>query len=506
MTVLAWDIGTSGVKAVVVDRDGRIIASARRGYGLVTAENGWVEQDLDVIEAAIEAATRELLAEPAVRARDVEAIGLTAQMFDLAVVDTAGRQTVSMLSWLDQRAVGEAEALAHRLERATQMGLFGSLITAKDVIPKIAWVRDCRPDAWAGTRWLLDCKEAIVLRLTGRAVIDPAGALAFRLFDPATGGWSPAACAAVGVPLDRLPEVAPATSIAGPLLPEAAARLGLASGIPVVVGTGDVPASQLGAGATDPGDAHVSLGTAVYFGITVDRPLPDPGGRLGVIGHADPALWILWLEVATGGGALSWLLRALGDGAEPTAAALAALDREVGAVADEMDDLLFAPWLSGERVPVFDDRVRGAFVGLGLRHGRGHLLRALMEGVAFQMRWALEYGACFGAPIGEVRGVGGGFIGTTWTQIIADVLDRPIASIRNPQDAAAVGAAACALVGIGAQPDLRFVREIATVERTYRPNPEHRPRLDAGFDRFRGVYEALAPLFAGPGTAIMATR
>jgi sugar (pentulose or hexulose) kinase len=496
VTVLAWDIGTSGVKAVVVDRDGRIIAAARRGYPLVTGEGGAVDQDLDEIERAIEAATLELLGTAGASAGDVEAIGLTAQMFDLAPVDEGGRQTVPMLSWLDQRAVREAEALAERLDRPAQARLFGSVITAKDVIPKIEWLRDRRPDAWDRTRWLLDCKEAIVLRLTGRAVIDPAGALAFRLYDPIERRWSVDACAAAGVPIDRLPEVKPATAIAGELLPAVARRLGLRSGIPVVVGTGDVPASQLGAGATDPGDAHVSLGTAVYFGVTVDRPVGDPAGQLGVIGHADPRRWILWLEVATGGGALSWLLRALGDGSEPSASELARLDAEVGAVVDEMDDLLFAPWLSGERVPVFDDRVRGAFVGLGLRHRRGHLLRALMEGVAYQMRWALDYGAAFGTPIGEVRGVGGGFIGAAWTQIIADVLDRPIASIRQPQDAAAVGAAACALVGIGAQRDLRFVRDIVAVDRTFVPDPGRRSRLDSGFERFQRLYAALAPLFA----------
>jgi xylulokinase len=506
MTVLAWDIGTSGVKAVVVDRDGRIVGSTRRGYGVTAGPDGAVEQDLDAIDRAIGEATRELLEQPGVTAADIEAVGLTAQMFDLAPVDAAGAQTFPMLSWLDQRAVQEAERLADRLERSEQVRVFGSIITAKDVIPKIEWVRDRRPDAWGRTRWLLDCKEAIVLRLTGRAVIDPAGAMAFRLYDPIAGSWSPDACAAAGVPIERLPAVAPSTAIAGELQSAAASRLGLRPGIPVVVGTGDVPASQLGAGATDPGDAHVSLGTAVYFGITVDRPVVDPAGQLGVIGHADPSLWILWLEVATGGGALAWLMRALGDGAEPSAAALAALDREVAAVADEMDDLLFAPWLSGERVPVFDDRVRGAFVGLALRHGRGHLLRALMEGVAFQMRWALEYGSAFGTKIGEVRGVGGGFIGTTWTQIIADVLGRPVASIRQPQDAAALGAAACALVGIGAQPDLRFVREIVEVERTYEPDASRRSRLDAGFDRFRRLYDVLAPLFAADPPGAVGAR
>ena len=494
MSVLAWDVGTSGVKAVVTDDSGRILRSARRAYGLTTRDDGWVEQDLDAIEAACVAATRELLEDGRIRPDTIDAIGITAQMFDLAPVDALGRSTIPMLSWLDQRAVEEADALAGSMDRASQAAAFGSILTAKDVVPKALWLRDRAPDAWASTRWLLDCKEALVLRLTGRAVIDPAGAMAFRLLDPATGRWSASACERLGLPMDRLPEVAPSTAIAGPLLAEVASRLGLSTGVPVVVGTGDVPASQLGAGATDPGDAHVSLGTAVYFGVTTDRPVADPTGQLGVIGHADHALWILWLEVATGGGALSWLLRLLGDGDDPSAETLGDVDLGVATCADEMDGLLFAPWLSGERVPVFDDRVRGAFVGLGLRHGRRHLMRALMEGVAYQMRWALEYGAAYGVPIGDIRGVGGGFIGTSWTQIIADVLDRPIGSIERPQDAAAVGAAACALVGIGAQPDLRFVRGLVRVERTHRPDPGRRAHHDANFGRFQRLYEALAPL------------
>jgi xylulokinase len=496
MSVLAWDVGTSGVKAVVVDGDGRVVASAQRRYGLTTRSDGWVEQDLDAIEAACIEATRALI-DDGVRVGDIDGIGLTAQMFNLAPVDAAGAATLPMISWLDQRAAAEADGLAARIDHGEQGRLFGSSVTAKDVIPKMIWLRDRAPGQWAATRWLLDCKEALVLRLTGRAVIDPAGALAFRLYDPLAGRWSAVACDAIGIPIERLPEVAPATAVAGPLTPTAAARLGLASGIPVVVGAGDVPASQLGAGATDHGDAHVSLGTAVYFGITSDRPVVDPMGQLGVIGHADPRLWILWLEVATGGGALSWLLRAIGDGSEPSAAALAELGSSVTAVADEMDGLLFAPWLSGERVPVFDDRIRGAFVGLGLSHGRAHLVRALMEGVAYQMRWALEYGAAFGVPIGTVRGVGGGFIGTSWTQIIADILGRPIACIEHPQDAAAVGAAACALVGIGAQPDLRFVRERVRVERVFEPDPARRAGHDAAYDRFRRLYGALSPLSAG---------
>jgi xylulokinase len=160
-----------------------------------------------------------------------------------------------------------------------------------------------------------------------------------------------------------------------------------------------------------------------------------------------------------------------------------------------MEGLLFAPWLSGERVPVFDDRARGAFVGIGLNHGPSHLLRAVMEGVAFQMRWALEYGLAYGQPLDELRAVGGGTISDVWIQIIADVLDRPIRVIRHPQDAAARGAAACALVGLGLKPDFAFARELAVVDREYLPDRRRRTAYEAGYRRFRQLYDALLPLY-----------
>ena len=162
---------------------------------------------------------------------------------------------------------------------------------------------------------------------------------------------------------------------------------------------------------------------------------------------------------------------------------------------DDEGSLLFAPWLSGERVPVFDDLAKAAFVGLDLSHDKGHLLRALMEGVAYQMRWALEYAAAFGEPIGSLRAVGGGGIGSAWTQIIADVLERPLGCVRDPQDAAARGAAACALVGIGVEPDLSFARRVAEVERQVQPVPARAERHRRQYADYQALYEALAPLF-----------
>lgn len=495
--VLAFDVGTSGVKAVLADLGGRVVASRYEPYGLRAADGGVVEQDVGEICGQLGAASRALLARPGVAPGQVEAVSVTAQMFNVVPVGPGGEPLLPMLSWLDTRAAPQAAALAEAMGPDEQFRRLGATITAKDILPRILWLKEQAPEVWARTSKLLDCKEAVVAWLCGALVTDHAGASAYRLADLDGGGWDEGACQAAGIDPGLLPEVAAATDLAGRITEEAAAATGLLAGTPVVVGAGDVPASQVGAGATGHGDAHVSLGTAVYFGITLDRPAADPGRQLGVLGHMDPKRYILWLEIATGGGALAWLLRLLGQaGAAPD---YAEIDRLVAARLDDEGSLLFAPWLSGERVPVFDDRAKAAFVGLDLSHDKWHLLRALMEGVAYQMRWALEYAAAFGEPIGELRAVGGG-IGSAWTQIIADVLERPLHCVRDPQDAAARGAAACALVGIGVEPDLSFARRRAEVDRAVQPVPTRADRHRRQYADYQSLYRALAPLFHRAGS------
>jgi xylulokinase len=495
--ILAFDVGTSGVKAALLD-DRRIVASAVRSYGLQTGSDGWVEQDLGEIRRAMARAARAVMRERGLERTAIDAIAITAQMFNLVAVDEHGDPVLPMLSWLDTRSSSRAAALAEEIPPADQFRLLGSVVTAKDLLPKILWLRDDRPELYRRTSWLLDCKEALVLQLTGRAVIDPAGSSAFRLVEAATGEWSPPACRQLGVDPALLPEVRPADSIAGGLTRAAARELGIAAGTPVIVGAGDVPASQLGAGAIATGDVHLSLGTAVYLGITVDAALRDPAEHLGVLGHAIPDRWILWLEIATGGGALAWLLRAT-DGRRRGGVDYAEIDRIVEACASEQDGLLFAPWLSGERVPVFDDRLRGAFVGLGLHHGRAHLLRAVMEGVACQIRWARDYAEAYGQVVREIRAVGGGAIGGVWLQIIADILGTTVLAVSEPQDAGARGVGALGLVAAGAEPDVSFLRDDVGIDRAFRPAPDRRPAADETYARYRALYEALGPLFHARG-------
>lgn len=492
--ILAFDIGTSGVKVVVTDTDGTLLDSAFATYGVQARANGWVDQSLEEILAATVDVGRCVVARARAANSHIVGISVTAQMFNIVPVDATGQPLLPMLSWLDQRAAADAIALAARMPPHEQFDTLGSVVSAKDILPKILWLRDHEPEVFARAAWLLDCKEAVVMWLTGRAVTDRAGASAYRLCDRAGQGWNLNACQELGVPVQMLPAVHASTAIVGPVRESVARELGLDPGTLVVVGAGDVPASQAGAGAIGPGDVHVSLGTAIYFGVTMDEPGRDPSGQLGVIGHMDPNLWILWLEIATGGAALAWLGRNLGLD-ESGAINYAKIDCLVASSAGEMDDLLFAPWLSGERVPVFDDRARAAFVGIGLNHGPAHLLRAVMEGVAFQMRWALEYGQGFGQPIGSIRAVGGGSVGTEWLQIMADVLGRPLHAVKDPQDAGAVGAAACALVGLGLQPDFGFLRERAAVQRTYLPDPARTAAYTDRYATYRRLYDALHPVY-----------
>jgi xylulokinase len=487
--VVAYDVGTSGVKAVVVDASGRVLGSRVRSYGLSTPRADHVEQDIEAMVLELGIASREVIDAVGVDPSDVAALALTAQMFSVVPVDASGVPLRPMLSWLDQRSSTEAARIRAAAGPDEGYGRFDAVLTAKDIVPRISWVESHEPEIARRAAWYLDCKEAVVARLTGTAAIDPTGASAFRLVDPATSAWDADLCRLAEVPIARLPPIVGATEVVGALTREAAEATGLRPGTPVACGAGDVPASQIGAGAVGIGDVHLSLGTAVYFGVLSDAHLRDPARRLGPLRHIAPPGWLLWLEIATGGGALSWLDRQIAGlgGAERDHASI---DASVEAVADEMEDLQFVPWLTGERVPLFDDAARAAFVGLALHHGRAHLIRAVMEGVASQIAWAYEYGLAYGIEPGTIRAVGGGSIGGVWTRLIADALDRPLEIVADPQDAAARGAAACALVAAGLAADVRTAVP-PRIERSVVPDPERAAQARARLSTFRRLYPAL---------------
>jgi xylulokinase len=489
--VLGHDVGTSGDKAVLCDLEGRTVATSYRPYPLDRPRSGWAEQEPERLLAAVLDTSLELVAGAGLTGADVLAVGVSGQMFNTVAVDQAGEALTPLLSWLSARATAQAERIEERMSFDAQFERYGTVFTAKDIVPRILWLQDEAPDVWTRTAAVLDCKDYLNARLTGRIATDHAGASAYFLYDVVARRWDEDAARSLGVPPERLPAALAATEALAGLGKEAARAMGIAPGTPVVVSAGDVAAGQVGAGAARPGEAHLSLGTAAYYGITLDRPLRDPGRRLGILCHMDPRRWLLWAEMETGGGALAWWREILGRMTGAERASAEEVDRLAAEVPPGEVDLLFAPWLSGERVPVWDHHARGAFVGLGLHHGPGHLTRAVIEGIAYHLRWVLEYAEAFGVRVGDVRVIGGAGSGRVLPQVIADVLGRPLALVADPQSAGARGAALCALAAIGGG-DLDELAAATPLAGTIEPDPYRGELYAPRYAAFRGLHDALA--------------
>ena len=498
--ILTHDTGTGGDKAVLTDLRGRIVDSAYQAYGLNYPRPDWAEQDPDELWKAVANTTRLVIEKTGVDPGEILGVGISAQMFNLLPVDERGQPLTPMLSWLDVRSVAQADRL---LAGSTPAFLFqhtGNIPTAKDIIPKVLWLKEERPDVWARTARLLDCKEYILYKLTGRIATDWHGASVYFLFDPHRKVWSEPVCRRLGIPIEMLPPAFPCTDVIGEVTPEAAKSTGLLPGTPVVLCAGDVAVAQSGSGANADGKAHLCIGTATWVGLSSSAFVNDPDKPFWALNHIDPAKWIIAGEMETGGGALMWFRDAFcQDEARQAAQAGVStyewLGRMVGSVEPGSDKLLFTPWLSGERAPVLDHYARGGFIGLSLGHTKSHLARAVMEGVAYHIRWICESLEQLGLRIGALHAIGGGSVSAVWTQIMSDVTGRALHMVARPLEAGAVGAALTVAVGLGVYPNVDAVDDLIEISRVVEPRREHQGRYQDLYHEYREVYAALAPVY-----------
>jgi len=501
--IVAHDTGTGGDKAVLTDLRGRIIHSSYKPYGLQYPRPQWVEQDPEELWQAVASTTRLVIEEAGVDPAEILGVGISAQMFNLLPVDENVQPLMPMISWLDVRTVEQADRVLAGDGGGMRSLLFehtGNIPTAKDIIPKILWLKEERPELWKRTAWLLDCKEYIIYRLTGKIATDWHGASVYFLFDPNKKTWSQEACHALGIPMEKLPPAYPSTEIIGEVTEEAAKVTGLLPGTPVVACAGDVAVAQSGSGANANGKAHLCVGTATWVGLSSSRFINDPEKPFWGLNHIDPDKWIIAGEMETGGGALMWFRDNFCQSEAEQAAkegisTYALLSRMAEGISPGADRLIFTPWLSGERAPVLDHYVRGAFIGLSMGHTKGHLARAVMEGVAFHIRWICEALERLGLPVGAMNAIGGGSTSPTWTQIISDVTGRELRVVAHPLEAGAIGAALTVAVGMGVYPNMEAIDELIEISRTVKPRAANQARYDALYREYRTIYESLSPMY-----------
>lgn len=499
--LLGIDIGTTGAKALLIRAgDGAVLGTGFAPYPLAHPRPGWAEQQPEDWWHACAAATHACLASASIAPEQVAALGLSGQMHGAVLLDDAGAVVRPCIIWADQRSGAECDEIHHRVGLERLVELTGNPALTGFTAAKVLWVRNHEPEAFARARLLLLPKDYIRLRMTGEAAMERSDAAGTNLLDVRSGDWASEVLTALDLPPSLLPPVRGSTEICGRLTTEAAAHLGLPVGLPVAGGGADNACGATGSGVVEPGTVLLSVGSsgvvlAPSVAPQIDRSAPVP--RIHTFFHAAPQLWYLMGVTQAAGLSLRWARdMLLGPGGDYDILTAEAANVPIGA-----EGLLFLPYLQGERAPHLDPHARGAWLGLTASHTRGHLVRAVLEGVAYSLKDCFTLLAEQGLPMHDLRITGGGARSPLWRQIFADVLERPVATLAT-DEGPAFGAALIAGAAIGAYSSLaeasaRTVRLGDSVA----PDASHAAAYRAQYARYRSAYPALRDLMHQLSTA-----
>ncbi len=484
--ILTFDLGTTAVKVALFDTAGRLLAFSSQGYELLTARPGFVEQAIETYWEACLAGTRECLKDYDGGA--VQAIGLSSQGQTFVPLGVNGHPLRNAIVWLDTRGTQQRQQIVAHFDQQEYFARVGTpRVLDISSAPKMLWLRQHDPEVFGETAYYLMLPDYIIWRLTGEMIGDPQDLGSTGMLDRQQGKWWPEMLEFVGVTEEQLPAVGYCGQPAGKVTAEAAKLLGISEEAVVVVGANDQTAAMLGAGNVGPGIITANIGTALAVMATSEHSVHDPGCGVNVGRHAIPNLFTLLSFTQTAAMALTWFRDALvTDGS-----GYPQLHDEAASVPPGCDGLLMLPHLTGTASPDFNPYARGAFVGLSLAHRRAHLVRAILEAVAYCLREHIERLSQLAAGAECVRALGGGSRSDLWLQIMADVtglpLERPV-----QREAASLGAAIMAAVGVGYYHSLQAAAdEFYQTERTFRPNAENSAVYDEMYQRFRRTYELL---------------
>lgn len=489
MFFLGLDISTTASKAVLINREGIVVASHSSPLQVSQPHPLWSEQDPEAWWESSVQSIRSVLAtvDPGL----VTAIGLTGQMHGLVLLDKEGEVLRPAILWNDQRTAGQCDTIRARIGRERLITLTGNDALTGFTAPKLLWVQEEEPELYARVAKVLLPKDYVRYRLTAEYATDLAGASGTLLLDVAHRKWSDEMLQTLDIPAAWLPTTHEGIEQTGAIMDQAASATGLGTGTPVYAGGGDQSAQAVGVGVIDPDKVALTLGTSGVVFAPSNNYAFEPEGRLHAFCHAVPEKWHLMGVMLSAAGSLQWYRDTLSPNMSFDLLIAEAEKAPAGA-----EGLIFLPYLTGERTPYPDPDARGAFVGLTTRHTRAHLTRAVLEGVAFGLRDSFQLIQAANIKPASIVISGGGARSNFWRQIIANVLNVEITTV-NSQEGAAFGAALLSAVGVG-----EFPSASEACAQTIRTTGKTEPGDDAAayeviYPHYRALYPALADRFAG---------
>jgi xylulokinase len=492
MKLLGIDVGTGGTRAVILSETGKVLASATHEHAAFASPHvGWAEQDPHDWWRAAGGAIKEVLQKAGLTGEDISCIGLAGQMHGAVLLDENNQVLRPALIWCDQRTQAQCDWLNETIGAQRIIELTCNPALTNFTLTKLLWVREHEPEIWKRFRRVLLPKDYVRFRLTGEQAIDMADASGTLMLDVAHRRWSEAMMSAAGLPMSCLPRLFESPEVCARVSAEGAATTGLKAGTPVVAGAGDQAGGAVGMGIVRPGSVSATIGTSGVVFAATDHPAMDAQGRVHTFCHAIPQQWHVMGVTQAAGLSLRWFRDMLGS-----SVSYDELTVEASKVPTGSAGVLWAPYLMGERTPHLDPKARGALVGFTASHTRGHVARAILEGIAFSLKDTFTLFEAMQVPVTSIRLGGGGARSELWRQIQADVYGHEV-EIVEAEEGAAYGAALLAGVGTRHWNSVEEACAAAVhVSERVRPDQRSAETLKKQYLLYRELYIALKPLFA----------
>jgi xylulokinase len=496
INVLGIDVGTGGTRTLVIDECGHVVASATEVHQpFASPKIGWAEQDPNDWWRACGVSVRKVLANAKLGGEDIACIGFSGQMHGAVMLDDYDRVVRPALIWCDQRTHKQTLDLTQTIGSERIIRLTCNPALTNFTLTKLLWVRENEPANWKRVRSVMLPKDYVRFQLTGERATDVADASGTLLLDVANRRWSVEMLRAAEIDERLLPALFESPDLCGQISAAGASATGLKPGTPVVAGAGDQAAGAVGLGVVAPGAVSATIGTSGVVFAAADRPMLDPKGRVHTFCHAIPGRWHIMGVTQAAGLSLRWFRDQFGAGPDDSSDPYERLTQEASHVVPGCDGLLWTPYLMGERTPHLDPDARASLVGLTASHTRAHVIRAILEGVAFSLRDTFTIFAEMKAPVRSIRLGGGGARSTLWRQIQADVYGQEV-EIIEAEEGAGFGAAILAGMGVRMWPSVDAAcNSVVRVVQGVRPSPADVATMNQSYSVYQRIYPATRAIF-----------